>query len=103
FPYLSQMAYSPDGAFIAVYAQHAAKKLSTVTILRADSGESIAQMEMTDTFFHRLDWLDAQTVALSTRDNILVFPVQQPENAYWVFDENSPIYAYYEHIQIVDW
>ena len=103
FPYLSQMAYSPDGTLIAVDSQHAARKLSTLTIVDADSGENIAQIEKANTFFHRLDWLDVQTVAISTRDNILVFPVQQPESTYWVFDENSPIYAYYEHIQIADW
>ncbi|MCB8951612.1 MAG: hypothetical protein H6650_06310 [Ardenticatenales bacterium] len=103
FPYLSRMAYSPDGTLIAVDSQHAARKLSTLTIVDADSGENIAQIEKANTFFHRLDWLDVQTVAISTRDNILVFPVQQPESTYWVFDENSPIYAYYEHIQIADW
>ncbi|MCZ7668988.1 MAG: hypothetical protein M5U34_18245 [Chloroflexi bacterium] len=103
FPHMAHFKFSPDGRFIAIHSQSRALENYRLEVIDASTFESIKQIELPSRLFFDLDWFDEQTVALTTNDNVYVVPLKEPEQAYWILDDDNPLYEEFSQIIITDW
>jgi hypothetical protein len=103
FPHMAHFAFSPDGQFIAIHSQSRTLETYRLEIIDASTFESVEKLELPSRLFFDLDWLDNQTVALTANDNIYVIPLEEPEKAYWILDDDHPLYEEFSQITIADW
>lgn len=103
FPHMAHFEFSPDGHFIAIHSQSRTLDKYRLEIIDASTFESAKQVELPSKLFFDLDWIDNQTLALTTNDNIYVVPLNRPNHAYWFLDDNNPLYEKFSQIAITDW
>lgn len=103
FPHMAHFEFSPDGQFIAVHSQSRSLEKYRLEIIDASTFEPVKQIELPARLFFDLDWSDNRTVALTANDNIYVIPLEEPEKAYWIFDDANPLYKEFSQIAITDW
>ena len=99
------MAYSPNLTGIAISARDYATDENRLNIIDAQSFKTVTQIDLpTGPLFYQIEWLTADTVVLSTGDNLYVLPVGEPEQAYWLLEpDNNPLLKAYSRVLIEDW
>lgn len=103
FSNITQFNYSSGGTLIALYIYHNVDQISQLLILDDDTKEIIQKIDLPAVFFRDLKWIDEETIALNSGDNIYLLPINQSEYAEWVFGSKDPFYNILKNIQIVDW
>lgn len=103
FPHMVHFEFSAEGQFIAIHSQSRRLEKYRLEVVDAGTFESIKQIELPPKLFFDLDWLDDQPVALTTNDNIYVVPLEEPEKAYWILDDDNPLYQEFSQISFTDW
>lgn len=99
------MAYSPNLTEIAISARDYATYENRLNIIAAQSFETVTQLDLpTGPRFYQIEWLTADTLVLSTGDNLYVLPVSKPEQAHWLLEQdNNPLLKAYSSVLIEDW
>lgn len=103
FPNMAHFEFSAEGQFIAIHSQSRTLEKYRLEVVDAGTFESIKQIELPPKLFFDLDWLNDQTVALTTNDNIYVVPLEEPEKTYWILDDDNPLYEEFSQIAFADW
>lgn len=103
FPDITHFAFSPDAQLIAIYSHSSVHETYQLQIIDGGTFSLVKQIELPAQFFPNLAWLDNQTVALTSRDNIYVIPLAESNSSYWLLDSPNILYQSFTKIYFSDW
>ena len=95
-------AVNQDEEIIALYTYNLTSRRSQLVIINSNTLQSMDQLSLPSvSLFDLLGWLDNETMAMSSGDNMYVVSIVEPTGGQWVLVPNNPLHQ--SNSLITDW